>query len=103
MSRVVAGKVVEPTRVVGDETAAVVDDPVIMALDGPVLEAWEVEAAVVETALLKLMYDGEYVAVPLYAAQPGTVVFGGARPPPQSMKSQISPVPGTYHRTEASP
>ena len=29
------------------------------------LEAGEVEAAVVETALLRLMYDGEYVAVPL--------------------------------------
>jgi hypothetical protein len=64
VSRVVEGKVVELTKVVGDDTAAVVEDPVITALDWPVLEAWEVEAAVVETALLKLMYDGEYVAVP---------------------------------------
>lgn len=39
---------------------------------------------------------GVTVAVPSYPAQPGTVVFGGARPPPQSMKEQISPVPGTY-------
>lgn len=39
--------------------------------------------------------DGVTVAVPVYPAQPGTVVFGGARPPPQSRKLQISPVPGT--------
>jgi len=38
---------------------------------------------------------GEYVAVPAYCGQPGTVVLGGARPPPQSRKSQSSPVPGT--------
>jgi hypothetical protein len=41
------------------------------------------------------MYSGEYVAVPTYPSQPGTVVFGGARPPPQSRNEQISPVPGT--------
>lgn len=28
--------------------------------------------------------------------QPGTFVFGGARPPPQSRGSQISPVMGSY-------
>lgn len=38
---------------------------------------------------------GLYEAVPTYAAQPGTVVLGGARPPPQSRGAQISPVPGT--------
>lgn len=39
--------------------------------------------------------------MPTYAAQPGTVVLGGARPPPQSSISQTSPVPGTYQATEA--
>lgn len=39
--------------------------------------------------------------MPEYAAQPGTVVLGGARPPPQSRKSQSSPVSGTYHAIEA--
>ena len=34
--------------------------------------------------------------MPEYAAQPGTVVLGGARPPPQSRNSQVSPVSGTY-------
>jgi len=34
--------------------------------------------------------------VPLYSGHPGTSVFGGAVPPPQSRKSQSSPVPGTY-------
>lgn len=38
---------------------------------------------------------GEYVAVPEYCGQPGTSVFGGARPPPQSRNEHISPVPGT--------
>lgn len=45
---------------------------------------------------------GVTVAVPSYAGHPGTV-FGGALPPPQSTKSQISPVSGTYQRTEAPP
>jgi len=36
------------------------------------------------------------VAVPAYRLQPGTVVLGGARPPPQSRISQSSPVSGTY-------
>jgi hypothetical protein len=31
------------------------------------------------------------------------VVFGGARPPPQSRKSQSSPVPGTYQMRDAPP
>jgi hypothetical protein len=39
---------------------------------------------------------GEYVSVPSYAGHPGTVVLGGARPPPQSRRSQISPESGTY-------
>jgi hypothetical protein len=39
--------------------------------------------------------DGVTVAVPSYPAQPGTVVFGGAVPPPQSRNEHISPVPGT--------
>jgi len=34
-------------------------------------------------------------SVPVYAGQPGTFVFGGARPPPQSRGSQISPVSGS--------
>lgn len=47
------------------------------------------------TACCPVMNDGLYVAVPSYAAQPGTVVLGGALPPPQSRNAQISPVPGT--------
>ena len=39
--------------------------------------------------------------MPEYWGQPGTVVFGGALPPPQSKGSQSSPVPGTYQATEA--
>lgn len=39
--------------------------------------------------------------MPEYAGQPGTVVLGGALPPPQSSGSQSSPVPGTYQATEA--
>lgn len=41
------------------------------------------------------------MAVPEYRGQPGTLVLGGARPPPQSRKSQSSPVPGTYQAMEA--
>jgi hypothetical protein len=41
--------------------------------------------------------------VPEYAAQPGTVVMGASRPPPQSRKAQISPVPGTYQIRLAPP
>lgn len=37
----------------------------------------------------------------MYCGHPGTSVFGGARPPPQSRGSQSSPVPGTYQATEA--
>lgn len=39
--------------------------------------------------------------MPEYNGQPGTVVLGGALPPPQSRGSQSSPVPGTYQATEA--
>ena len=41
-------------------------------------------------------YDADValVSVPLYAGHPG-MVFGGARPPPQSRGSQISPVRGS--------
>lgn len=39
--------------------------------------------------------------MPEYCGQPGTVVLGGARPPPQSRNSQSSPVPGTYQAMEA--
>ena len=39
--------------------------------------------------------------VPLYRGQPGTLVAGGAMPPPQSRNSQSSPVPGTYQATLA--
>lgn len=39
--------------------------------------------------------------MPEYNGQPGTVVLGGALPPPQSSGSQSSPVPGTYQATEA--
>jgi hypothetical protein len=35
------------------------------------------------------------VSVPVYWGHPGTSVFGGARPPPQSRGSQISPVSGS--------
>jgi hypothetical protein len=64
------------------------------------LESVAVGAAVAE-APYPAMYEGEYVSVPTYPAQPGTVVLGGARPPPQSSISQTSPVPGTYQATEA--
>jgi hypothetical protein len=47
--------------------------------------------------------SGEYVAVPSYCAQPGTVVLGGARPPPQSRNEQISPESGTYQIRLAPP
>jgi hypothetical protein len=40
---------------------------------------------------------GVTVSVPSYSGHPGTVLLGGARPPPQSINSQISPVSGTYH------
>lgn len=40
--------------------------------------------------------SGEYVAVPEYNGQPGTSVFGGAPPPPQSRNWHSSSVPGTY-------
>lgn len=46
---------------------------------------------------------GVTVAVPEYKGQPGTVVMGGAIPPPQSRNEQISPVPGTYQSTLAPP
>jgi len=46
-------------------------------------------------------YVGVYDAVPSYAAQPGTSVLGGARPPPQSRNSQTSPSLGTYQSTLA--
>ena len=46
---------------------------------------------------------GVTVAVPEYNGQPGTVVMGGAIPPPQSRNEQISPVPGTYQSTLAPP
>ncbi len=43
-------------------------------------------------------YDADVarVSVPVYRGHPGTSVFGGARPPPQSKGSQISPVNGSY-------
>lgn len=41
--------------------------------------------------------------MPEYATHPGTVVLGGARPPPQSRNSQISPVSGTYQIKLAPP
>lgn len=43
------------------------------------------------------------MAVPEYSGQPGTVVMGGAIPPPQSRNEHISPVPGTYQSTLAPP
>lgn len=52
-------------------------------------------AAVVEGAPNPGKKLGEYVAVPAYCGHPGTVVLGGARPPPQSRRLQSSPVPGT--------
>lgn len=39
--------------------------------------------------------------MPEYCGQPGTVVLGGALPPPQSSMSQSSPVPGTIQAYEA--
>lgn len=39
--------------------------------------------------------------MPVYNGQPGTEDLGGALPPPQSKKAQISPVPGTYQAREA--
>jgi hypothetical protein len=40
-------------------------------------------------------YEADDVKVPEYNGHPGTVVLGGARPPPQSRGSQISPVSGS--------
>jgi hypothetical protein len=47
---------------------------------------------------LQERYDAEVarVSVPVYNGHPGTLVFGGARPPPQSKGSQIWPVSGSY-------
>jgi hypothetical protein len=54
----------------------------------------------VELTLTEPVLDGRKlgvtVAVPVYPAQPGRVVAGGARPPPQSRKAQISPVSWMY-------
>jgi hypothetical protein len=66
-------------------------DVMVMVLEGIGIEA----EAPVSCALKPAKNRGEYVAVPSYAAHPGTVVFGGARPPPQSRGSQISPDVGT--------
>lgn len=61
------------------------------------LQTVELPAVAVAVALAQPgIYEGEYVDVPLYCGQPGTSVLGGAVPPPQSRKSQSSPVPGTY-------
>lgn len=64
-------------------------------------EVWDAEAT--EPSLKADMKLGEYVAVPEYSGQPGTVVLTGALPPPQSRKSQISPLPGTYQSMLAPP
>lgn len=67
-----------------------------LALVLPLAVAEAEAVAVAEAPAPKLGRKlGLYEAVPTYAAQPGTVVLGGARPPPQSRGAQISPVPGT--------
>jgi hypothetical protein len=86
--------------------AFVDEGPVIMAVKGDVEVAATLaveETAAAEPSLNPGKKLGEYVAVPEYSGQPGTVVIGGAIPPPQSRKEQISPVPGTYHSTLAPP
>lgn len=40
---------------------------------------------------------------PLYSGHPGTVVLGGARPPPQSRASQMAPVSGSMFKRGPSP
>lgn len=40
---------------------------------------------------------------PLYSGHPGTVVLGGARPPPQSRASQMAPVSGSMLKRGPSP
>ncbi|KAL3428395.1 hypothetical protein PVAG01_01904 [Phlyctema vagabunda] len=87
-----------------EEASSVVLDPVIIAEEGAVVEAaaTDVKGAVLAAAPLKPGRKlGEYVAVPAYCGQPGTVVLGGARPPPQSRGSQTSPLEGTYQITLA--
>lgn len=96
----------DPENAVSVGEAFVVEDPVIMAVRGevvvvPILVVEETAAA--EPSLNPGKKLGEYVAVPEYSGQPGTVVIGGAIPPPQSRKEHISPVPGTYQSTLAPP
>jgi hypothetical protein len=81
------------------------EDPVTIVIEGVLVVATTYEADVdaTEPSLKPEMKLGEYVAVPEYSGQPGTVVLTGALPPPQSRKSQISPLPGTYQRTLAPP
>jgi hypothetical protein len=78
-------------------TPSVVANPVIIAVEGEVVVAAStvVEETTAEPSLKPGRKLGEYVAVPEYSGQPGTVVAGGPLPPPQSRKEQISPVPGT--------
>jgi hypothetical protein len=59
----------------------------------------EVEAVTPTEAVNPAQNDGVAVSVPSYKGQPGTVVLGGARPPPQSRSSQISAVSASYQIT----
>lgn len=73
--------------------------PVAVTVPWPEVAAEEDEAPAVAAGRFRvagLMNEGEYVSVPEYCGHPGTVVLGGARPPPQSRKSHTSPEPGTY-------
>lgn len=47
-------------------------------------------------SVLGSINEGEYVSVPSYRGHPGTVVLGGALPPPQSSSLHTSPESGTY-------
>lgn len=84
-----------PVKVI--TSPAALDEPVTTTDSAELVDEAPVAEAAAPNPGKKL---GEYVAVPAYCGQPGTVVLGGARPPPQSRKSQSSPVPGTYQISE---
>lgn len=100
---------VEVTTTVVGEVAVTTE--VEVATSGP-SEVEEVDSAVVSAvlsvvgvALAEGVQQERYdllvarVSVPVYIGHPGTSVLGGARPPPQSRGSQISPVSGSNQWT----
>jgi hypothetical protein len=89
-----ASVIVEPSLSV--RLATSVSEGLVSACDCEITIVGAAVVAVLSAAPNPGKYDGVTVSVPLYPAHPGWVVLGGARPPPQSRKEQISPVPGTY-------